>query len=105
MKDNRLSEDTSLKSMDKKSPTLLKGVLFDLGSTLQEFRHEDWDAIVRSAPGMDRFQRKQSDVRRIRSSPGRAHFYFPSDWLIRMSKKRVADLLLLSLREWNEFSE
>ena len=25
---------------------MLKGVLFDLGGTLQEYRHEDWDAIV-----------------------------------------------------------
>ena len=27
---------------------MLRGVLFDLGSTLQEYKHEDWDAIGRA---------------------------------------------------------
>ena len=32
---------------DRETQNSLKGVLFDLGSTLQEYKHEDWDGIVR----------------------------------------------------------
>jgi putative hydrolase of the HAD superfamily len=37
---------TDLKAGARKQ-SMLKGVLFDLGSTLQEYEHEDWDGIVR----------------------------------------------------------
>src|SRR5262245_14461678 len=36
------SEGSKLKTQNS-----LKGMLFDLGSTLQEYAHEDWDTIVR----------------------------------------------------------
>jgi putative hydrolase of the HAD superfamily len=51
-------------------PVPLKGVLFDLGSTLQEFRHEDWDAIVAAL---------NRDLYRYIASRGQAHRLPPLD--------------------------
>src|SRR5205823_3019297 len=37
------TENSKLKTQNS-----LRGVIFDLGSTLQEYKHEDWNAIVQA---------------------------------------------------------
>ena len=62
------------------SPIPLKGVLFDLGSTLQEYRHEDWDAI---AGAINR------DLYRYIASRGQAHRLPPLDAFLELVNTSV----------------
>ena len=61
---------------------MLKGVLFDLGSTLQEYRHEDWNATT-------------SDINRAVyayiEEQGHAHRLPPLDEFLEILNRRVFD--------------
>jgi putative hydrolase of the HAD superfamily len=59
---------------------VLKGVLFDLGSTLQEYRHEDWDAIVTAL---------NHDLYHYIASRGQGHRLPPLDAFIEMVNTSV----------------
>ena len=58
----------------------IAGVLFDLGSTLQEYQHEDWDAIVAAL---------NRDLYRYIASRGHEHKLPPLDAFIEIVSTSV----------------
>ena len=61
---------------------MLKGVLFDLGSTLQEYRHEDWNATTTAI---------NRAVYDYIQEQGHAHRLPPLDEFLEMLNRRVFD--------------
>ena len=61
---------------------MLKGVLFDLGSTLQEYRHEDWTATTSEL---------NRAVYGFIEAQGHAHRLPPMDEFLEMLDRRVLD--------------
>jgi putative hydrolase of the HAD superfamily len=59
---------------------MLKGVLFDLGGTLQEYKHEDWDEIVRTL---------NRDLYSYLSHKGYAERFPPLDAFLEMVNRSV----------------
>lgn len=59
---------------------MLRGVLFDLGSTLQEFRHEDWSLLT---------SQMNEDLYSYIDSRGYAHRLPPLDEFLEMANMRV----------------
>lgn len=60
---------------------MLKGVLFDLGSTLQEFRHEDWSLLTTEI---------NQDLYSYLDSRGHSHRLPPLDEFLEMANMRVS---------------
>ena len=75
-----MTHNSRSKAKDQASPTALRGVLFDLGSTLQEYRHEDWDAI---AAALNR------DLYQYIASRGHAHRLPPLDAFLELVNTSV----------------
>jgi putative hydrolase of the HAD superfamily len=61
---------------------MLRGVLFDLGSTLQEYRHEDWNATTAELNRV---------VYGFIEAQGHAHRLPPLDEFLEMLNRRVTD--------------
>src|SRR2546423_782096 len=80
MNEGKLNQNLSNETGGQGSADPLRGVLFDLGSTLQEYKNEDWDAI---AAALNR------DLYQYIASRGHAHRLPPLDAFLELVNTSV----------------